>query len=212
MKQISTNCFKVDKPNYIALTEGFSVNGSQYKQSIWCDVEQKLFPMLLTMQKSKVRKDYPLNKNCKSFDKTQDFSTFNDLYRPTNFQYKYIAEFVNQYFIENKKNFWEIICNNGLFDIWSPEAPLNRFANCKSPVFKFRIILLRVYEIENPISYTEINRDLRLTDRFLNYSKLNVKIKRAVIGDEQFLQLKNKLDKSINDYRTDTIRPKRIRI
>ncbi len=201
MINISSNCFKVDKPNYVALTEGFSVNGNRFNQSIWCDVEVKPFPMLLTIQKCKARKSYVLNSNCKSYDLTRYFTAFNDFSRPI--EYKYIAEYVNQYHIENDMRLWETICNNGLFDIWDPIAPFRRFDTCKSHPSSFRIILIRVYEIEIPIHTSIINRDLRLTDRIFDYSKLSVTTKRPIISDTDFQVLKEKLENSIYNFRTD---------
>jgi len=186
--KISPNCFKIDKPNFTALTKGFVKNGTRIHQAIWCDVKKKQYPALFTVQKSKARHDYPLSKIG---------DEFNDGIRPK--EYKYIAELVEEYFITNKIELWEKLCNNGLFDIWEPQALFNRFKNTKADASQYRIALLRVYEIEEVFVQNDIISTSFL-DRINDLNKLIVTAKKPVIDDNTFSKIKELLENSIAEF------------
>ena len=111
---------------------------------------------------------------------------------------KYIVDFEAEYFIHNKIELWNIICNNGLFDIWLPEAPFKRFDDSKSNASKYRIVLLRIFEIEEEFYESDIKHDSSRIDTIKENSKLEVTIKQPIIDDLTFTKIKNLLETSIN--------------
>lgn len=186
-KTIETTCFKIDKPNAKALILGFDKNGKSIHQSIYCGVKKRHFPMLITYNKSPSR--FPLSKfgNGLNNDNRQ-------------LKIKYIVDFVEEYFIQNKIELWNIICNNGLFDIWLPEAPYKLFNDSKSNASKYRIVLLRIFEIEEEFYESDIIHTSARIDQIKEKSKLEVTIKRPIIEDLTFTKTKNLLENSINSY------------
>jgi len=186
-KTIETTCFKFDKPNAKALILGFDKNGTSIHQSIYCDVRKRHYPMLITYNKSPSR--FPLSK------------LGNDLNNDNRqLKMKYIVDFVAEYFIHNKIELWNIICNNGLFDIWLPEAPFKRFNISTSDAASYRIVLLRIYEIEEEFYESDITHASARIDQIKEKSILEVTIKRPIIDDLTFNKTKNLLENSINSY------------
>jgi len=179
--RINSDCFKIDKPNYVMLTTG--------QQAIWCDVKNKPFPMLITIQQEPVRRDLPLSPKG---------SPHNDRKRPEN--YNFIAELIETYYIKNDINLWNNLCFTNLFGIWKPEAPFNRFANCKSNPYDYRIVLLRVSEIFELFPANIIEPASKMLSR-INYNyDTNVTIKKPVINNIDFSNLKTNLEKIIKPY------------
>lgn len=81
--------------------------------------------------------------------------------RPNNFvtPYKYIATLPGpkfEYFIKNGMELWKKLCTDMLFGVWDPFAPYNRFADSNKPKSKFRIQLLRIYEIDQPLLFVPV--------------------------------------------------------
>ena len=192
--EIDRICFKLDKPNAKALIEGFLKDGKVIHQAIYCFVQKKKFPMLITLNRTKTR--FPLSKIGEKL---------NDDTSPI--KYKYVAEVVKEYlfreyFIENKIELWTEICNNGLFDIWEPIAPYNRFKQAKTDPSKFRIGLIRIYEIEEEFFESDISFK---SDRFdlikeRSNANLHVTIKKPLIDDITFNKIKELLEETLKKF------------
>ena len=183
---ISLDCFKIDKTNAKAMIDGFIKDGKLINQAIYCDVEKKRFPKLITLNKGQSK--YSMSKIGR------------DLH-PNSFKLplKYIAVLDSQYFIRNNNKLWETICSNGLFDVWLPESPYKRFDNCGSYPSDYRIILLRVYEIHEAFRDDEI---IMKGARVHHVTRENrfVTIKRPVVSEKEFSAIKSLLKSSIKDY------------
>jgi hypothetical protein len=193
---LSENCFKIDGINASGMTEGFEKNGERFYTSIWCDVRLKPFPMLITLHKR------PTHYKTSSLVREINLKDY---------KHKYIAVYDSQYPIKDDERLWDTICHNGLFDIWEPESPHKRFNPpiCYSPPEKFRIVLLRIWEIEEEIKeeqiiYTGGN------GRFAKMPSgcLKVTLKRPIVKDEKFEEIRNLLKSSIGNYQNQPIREK----
>ncbi|MCK9412083.1 MAG: endonuclease NucS [Prolixibacteraceae bacterium] len=186
---IKEKCFKLHRSNAKAFINGFEKDGKLIHQTIYCEMLNKNFPMLITYYKHPAK--FPLSKI--GYDLNYDSSPL---------RIKYIADFVEEYFIENKIELWNTLCNNGLFDIWLPEAPYARFKDAKGDPSKYRIVLLRIYEIEEEFHASDIREANVRTDMIKDRSKLQVTIKKPVVDDTTFYNIKNLLEESINSYRS----------
>jgi hypothetical protein len=180
--EIATRCFKIDRPNAFAMISGYYKNGRLNRQAIWCAVTAPPFPMLITLQRSptpfRVSEVYRLGN-------VEEFSM----------PYKYIACLDSEYPIKNDIGLWQKVCTNGLFDIWDPIAPYSRFADCKSDPSRFRIQLLRVYEIAEEFDKADVVPLSSRVDKLT--TKRTVTIKEPVISDEEFLRIKSLLKESV---------------
>jgi hypothetical protein len=189
-------CFKIDGINAAGMIEGFEKNGERINTSIWCDVQRRPFPKLITLHKGQT--------HYKSSSLVREINL-------EDYKHKYIAVYDSHYFIKDDERLWDTICHNGLFDIWKPEAPHTRFADpkiCKSSPSKFRIVLLRIWEIEEEIKkekiiyYGKYGRFAKTSD------SLRVTLKRLIIDDKKFEEIKNLLKDSIENYQNQPIRGK----
>ena len=113
--------------------------------------------------------------------------------------HSYIAVLDSDYFIKNDINLWEEVCSNGLFDIWNPISPYNRFSDCGSDSSKFRVNLLRIYEINEVFSDEDIYPVTRRIDHLIPENR-KVTIKKPVIHDSEFKQTKRKLISSVDKF------------
>jgi len=181
---LNRRCFKIDKTNAKAMIEGFIKNNRLIHQAIYCDVVKKPFPMLITLNRGPTK--FEMSRIGLALD-PESFSI----------PYSYVAFLKEEYFIKNEMSLWEEICKNGLFDVWVPDAPYKRFQDCNSDPSKFRIILLRIYEINEEFSKDDIRS---VSDRIDHISSHNlmVTIKKAVISDGEFLEIKDLLERSIS--------------
>ncbi len=201
--EISNQCFKVDKPNYIAMTAGIYLKDeniitnvgfpseNKVRQAIWCNINNFGYPKLIVCQKE-VNERQPLNRRF----------TWLDNGLPT-LPYSHIAFLDHEYFIgenwDNRK-MWSEICTNGLFNIWKPIAPRNRFDVDVHFSF-YRIQLLRVYKIEENFNVDKIllgsysNAHIKNVD-----TKISVNIIEPVIPDDKFLKIKNLLELTLNKF------------
>jgi len=50
--EFEKRCFKIDKPNALAMIGGFRDHGEIRHQSIWVDVAKKPFPILITLNRA----------------------------------------------------------------------------------------------------------------------------------------------------------------
>lgn len=185
---LNRDCFKICKNNAKAMIEGFEKNGKLIHQCIYCEVKNKQFPKLITLNKGNTR--FTLSEIGKQLD-----AGFYSI------PYKYIASLEKEYFINYNSKIWEKICNNGLFDIWEPEAPHNRFGESELNSNQFRILLLRIYEIEEEFNKSEV-REGGARHHIITRNNLNVTIKRPIISDEEFNRIKELLEESIKEYQT----------
>ncbi len=192
--RLNKNCLKIDKPNAIAMINGFQKDGKLIHQSIWLAVKDRPKPPeppeLLTFNRSRTQFSPSLSRIGKGLKAEENFAI----------PFKYIAKLDEQYFVRNEMTLWEEICSNGLFDIWDPEGPYKRFKNAKSDKKKFRIQLLRIYNIDYEFHKNEIEPANNRLDRLIQPSR-EANEGDAVIPDGDFFKLKDKLERSIVPYR-----------
>ena len=188
MTTLDKRCFKVDRPNAWAMTIGFVKNNNQHHfQSMWLDVTRKPFPMLMTYNRSNT--PFELSKIGGRMDLEN-----------INLDFKYIVTLSKEYFVKNDIKLWEETCSNGLFDIWNPAAPYSRFEDCKTHPSKFRIQLLRVYEIKEKIKSTFIEHKSSRVDHIIGEGNRRVQIKKPIMTDDQFQQYRQLLEETVSNY------------
>ncbi len=178
--KLDKRCFKIDRINASAMISGYEKNGKIIHQAIYLEVKRNPFPMLLSFFKKPPRFDLsPTGKkiNIDSFS----------------ISHKYIAVLDSEYFIENDIRLWEILCNNGLFDIWQAEAPYKRFLNAKTNASQYRILLLRIYEIENEFKQDEVVVTSNHRVDHITKDNREITIKKPVINDKEFQRIKSLL-------------------
>lgn len=184
--EIDRRCFKIDRPNAYAMINGYKKNGKINRQSIWCAVADYPFPMLITLNRK------PTKYKVSEFYRHRNLEEFS-------IPYRYIAYLDSEYFIRNDLRLWQSICCNGLFDIWDPTAPYSRFDKSDSHPSKYRIQLLRIFEINEEFHKSNI---IFSSDRIdhLNTAKRTVTIKQPVINDEEFLIIKSLIKESVSEF------------
>jgi hypothetical protein len=184
--EVDRRCFKIDRPNAMAMISGFFKDGKLHRQSIWLDVTTKPFPMLISLNRRPTR--FHLSELGGHLD-PEEFSI----------PYRYIAILDSEYHIKNDMRLWEKICSNGLFDIWDPFSPYRRFSESKSDPSRFRIQLLRIYEINEEFQPNQI---VPVSDRVdhLIASRRTITIKDPVIPDQEFFSIKVLLEKSVGGF------------
>jgi hypothetical protein len=174
------------------MVKGFRHDGIIRHTSIWVDVKnkEKRFPALISLNRSPTK--FKLSDLGKRLD-TKDFRL----------PYKYVATFASEFIIKNDINLWNIICGNGLFDIWNPQAPYNRLDKCKSSPSQFRIFLLRLYEIDHEFKDSDVSHDGDRIDHLVVDNK-KVNLEKPVLSDLEFGEIKSLLEKSVIPYYTNT--------
>jgi len=111
-----------------------------------------------------------------------------------NLQAKYVAVLDTVFYIkENDKKIWEILCNNGIYDIWDPIAPYRRLGSSKEPM----ILLLRIFEVDYDFSNEIIKEGWPYCDAV---KQRIVKIVKPIIANIDFGQIMAMIRESINDY------------
>lgn len=183
---LERKCFKIDRPNAKAMIQGFVKNGRRCRQSIWLSVRDLPSPALITYQRA--RTPYQLSGLGEKMN-AEEFTA----------PLKYVAILAAEFFIRNDIQLWTTLCSNGLFDIWHPNAPHSRFAAAKSKPAKFRIQLLRILEIEQEYSSSQIDHASSRIDR-IRSSSLEVSVRRTLLTDSEFFRLTKLLEKSVNNY------------
>ena len=182
-------CFKIDKANAKAMIEGVTTDdGSLIRQSIWLDVKSKHFPMLVSTNKSPSRFNRLLS--------ASGISLQPEDYEP---RLKYVADLDSEYFVRNEMGLWDILCKNGLFNIWTPEAPYLRFAQAKVDSDKFRICLLRLYEIDREFVADDVIPVTNRIDHLKSTRKKVITI-RPMISESDFGRLRNLLIHSVTPF------------
>lgn len=187
--ELKRSCFKIDQPNAKAMIEGFRDKDGKYvRQSIWLDVESKQFPMLVTLNRTRTKFRTKLS-DCGTNLYSDDYSI----------KHKFIVHLDSVYFVRNDMSLWMDVCSNGLFNIWKPEAPFSRFEDSESDGAKYRIFLLRLYEIYGEFKQHEVKPAGKRIDH-LESANRNVAIKRAILSDEEFRKTKKLLEDSVRMY------------
>jgi len=118
-------------------------------------------------------------------------------------QLKYMAVLEKKFHINSNLPLWEKICNNGLFNIWDPVAPLNNLKNKTDQM----ILLLRIFEID-----CDFSKFIRYDSHYDIVPKVPLNIIRPIIpqnkedhfakdytGAEYFDDIVKKLHKSIGE-------------
>jgi hypothetical protein len=146
---------KVERQNAWAMIEGFRKKDEHFFVSIFTahlraksiQRDFKQYPKLITLIK-KPKPYYPLNEDIVN---QPEFSKYRHKYR-------YIAVLDRIFHITNKNSTWNELCNNGIFDIWSPSAPYNSLIDQDTGLEKEdpMILLLRIFEIENGFNEIDI--------------------------------------------------------
>jgi 5-methylcytosine-specific restriction protein A len=187
--KIDKRCFKIDKPNALAMIGGFGAVGHIRHQTIWVDVMKKPFPMLITLNRSPTH--FQLSERGRSLHPDKYLMPL-----------RYIAELDSEYFVRNDMELWKTICTNGLFNIWDPIAPYNRLAESRTDPSRFRIQLLRIYEIKEDFSSDDIVAVSSRIDHLVAPNP-EVTIKNPVVNEEEFHHIKTLLIESVSKYRFD---------
>lgn len=138
---INNVTLKVEKENFIALTEGFTKSDKKYYSSIFTAHRDatsiqnnfRQSPKLLTPKRRNPRSEYPLS------DIGLNLRTHRD------FELKYLAILDTVFHIENNMSIWNRLCTEGIFDLWNPKAPFNNLDGKEDP----QILLLRIFEISD---------------------------------------------------------------
>lgn len=187
--ELQRHCFKIDRPNAKAMIEGFrDKDGRLVHQSIWLDVKNKQFPMLVTLNRTPTKFRSDLS-DCGKNLNSDNYSI----------KHKFIVHLDSVYFVRNDMSLWKDVCSNGLFNIWEPEAPFSRFENSEGDEANYRICLVRLYEVYEEFKQQEIVAATKRIDHLESPSR-NVTIKRAISSDEEFRRTRKLLDDSVRTY------------
>lgn len=109
---------------------------------------------------------------------------------------KFIAFVDEQIKINISKELFDNICKKGFFQIWNPEGPMKYFAGKQEGY----IILFRVYELENPIDESLLEKGRSGRNYYYGLSKdASYKIKKPVLDDDKYLAMKQELIRIINN-------------
>lgn len=211
---LNEECFKIDRVNGWSMIEGIIKNDKSINQAIYCVTNQSIWG----------------DKKCRLI--TYDDTIPYEKYLSTDFgipmrdkhkkdpKLKYIAVTDTLYEIKLDEKLWDILCYNGLFDIWQPKAPMERYNDYfkrkyENEKFQKRqfakkdlnkefflgIALIRLYEIEgNGFSRFDFYKRNEFDfaphlDTTYGKSVLNVIINRPVICKNEFIGIKNELEK-----------------
>ncbi|MCD4676107.1 MAG: hypothetical protein K8S18_08955 [Desulfobacula sp.] len=152
--ELSQNTFKVDRLNFLALTDGMEKNNEIIKTAIYVtdgkafskighDFKKK--PRLLTIFKSENTQS-----NSKKFTPSVLGKNLLEKYKGrtiSSFEYAVVLSTIFE--IKNKIGVWEKLCTNGIFDIWDDKGgPYKRLEKANNP----KILLMRIYKINKSFS------------------------------------------------------------
>ncbi len=186
---INSHALKVEKQNAKAMIDGFRKNNNRYYVTIFCahkkaksiENDFKKRPKILTAtRRSRPNKEYPLspigeNLNANNYD----------------IPAKYIAVLDRIFHIDNDIKIWEELCNNGVFDIWEPQAPFN---NLDGKIDQM-ILLLRIFQID-----CDLTKQIERGTYFDKITEQNVKIVRPIIHNNEFEDIINKVKDAVSPY------------
>ncbi|MCX5827287.1 MAG: hypothetical protein NTV58_04705 [Deltaproteobacteria bacterium] len=186
--KLDKRCFKIDKTNAKVMIVGYQKDGAINRQSIWCAVQDYPFPMLITLNRTRTK--FPMS--------SVGERLFSDHY---SIPYKYIATLDSEYFIRNDMGLWDVVCHNGLFDVWKPNAPYMRFDDSSSPRSKYRIQLIRIWQIREEFRQDEIKYASDRIDHLISWTN-PVTPEKPVINEEDFRNIKLSLIDSVQKFIT----------
>jgi len=193
-QKLKQECFKIDRVNGWAMLDGFDKNSKKIKQAIYCISNRAIWAdrnfRLLTYSDDIPYENF-LSPSI-GIPLKNKYSQNPDL--------RYIAITDTLYEIKLDINLWKTLCSNDIFDIWMPQAPIQRFEDylkkhINQPTFFLAIALIRIYEIEGA-GYTSYDLHQGYGDfaPYLEKDKLNVRIRKPVICKDKFLDIKSKLE------------------
>jgi predicted RNA binding protein YcfA (HicA-like mRNA interferase family) len=186
--ELVQRCLKIDKPSAAAMITGFRKSGEVVRQSIWCAVADRPFPALITFNRTPSRFDLS-TVGC-GLDADHQV-----------FPLSYAAVLDSQYFIRNDRTLWQVLCSNGLFDIWNPAAAFCRFEESGSDPARYRIQLLRVYALDRQFRPDEVRAASSRVDHLVATTR-TAKPVRPVIAEPEFVRLKSLLKDSVSRFLT----------
>jgi hypothetical protein len=189
---INPKTLKVETENAQAMVEGFWKNDQLHYVSIFAANERswslkpkkhRTRPKLLSTKKDKPRTEFPLSK-------------IGEILQKSNYQHtaKYLVILDTIYHIENNIELWKLLCTNGIFDIWKPEAPFNMVKVGTDPM----ILLLRIYQIDD--DFTD-----ELADKTFYHAvePRRVDILEPILSNDAFRKLKEGLTSSLHEWLLD---------
>ena len=205
MEKVELNqySFVIDRANAKAMIEGFSKEGKNMHQCIYCYQKYNFMnkTKLITLSQNNT---YRAHLSSIGVNLNADNYTINK---------KFVARYVDSLPIKWDSNIWEIICHNGLFDIWKPSGPYERYRD-SSPKNHHRdiVLFLRVYEIAEEFLEDEllVKQHGKGNERghFINRENRVVTLVRPVISDEEFEQIRLILMQSTREYSQTRYEPK----
>ncbi len=151
--KLNHQTLKVEKQNAKALIEGFLKKSepkrcyssifTAHLRAVSLQRDFRCVPKLLTTFRAGPRAIYPLSYIGESLH-AEGYATSGT----------HIAILDRIFHIENNMKIWENLCNNGIFDIWEPEAPYNSLREKDGLRDKIdpMILLLRIFEIDKDFS------------------------------------------------------------
>jgi hypothetical protein len=200
---LSKFTLKVEKENAYAWINGFKKDDGHHYTTIYTADEKaksltgnfEKHPKLITLFKGKPRGGFTLSKWGRQL--------MVDNWSPP---LQHIAVLHSVFEIKNCSEIWDILCHNGVFDIWEPEAPLRRLGGSQTSR-KSIILLLRIFRIKEDLT-EEVEKD---DDK--GYKKGNphfdylrgrvghmVHLDKPIIWDEDFDRIRTTLKESVEEY------------
>ena len=120
-QKLKQECFKIDRVNGWAMLDGFDKNSKKIKQAIYCISNRAIWAdrnfRLLTYSDDIPYENF-LSPSI-GIPLKNKYSQNPDL--------RYIAITDTLYEIKLDINLWKTLCSNDIFDIWMPQAPIQRF-------------------------------------------------------------------------------------
>jgi hypothetical protein len=189
---VNSLSLKVERENAKAMIEGYYKDNVKYYVSMFVALKEawslkgnfRENPKLITTQRTERDPKYPLsiwgeNMNAQYYD----------------IPATYLAILDRIFHIDNNKEVWEILCNNGVFDIWKPIAPWNRLNSRKAEPRYPMILLIRIFNIDYDFSkeLIEETHSHAVKQRIVN-------IMTPVIPNPEFAQITEKISDSIKSY------------
>lgn len=187
---VNSMTLKVERENAKAMFEGYMKNGVRHFVTIFVANGESSWslrgyfrknPKLITAIKN--RRNY--------FHPSQIGISLNaEIYQ---FRINRIAILDRIFHIHNDMQVWETLCNNGVFDIWTPTAPEMRvqIGHLDEPM----ILLLRLAKIDYDFT------DELVDDRYFHsVPQRKVTIISPLIANEQFRSITELIRTSIHNY------------
>lgn len=166
-----------ERVNVFAMTKG--ANYLKYNYEVMLCKKKKLpqRPYLLDVKKSN-----------SSFSLSQKGRDYQNFIKDESFKLKYVA-FIDSYIkIKVKDSLFKNLYKNELFSTWIPNAPIEYFKG----IDEGYIIIFRVYELKNEIDEKLLEKGRSGRNSFFGLSEsVNLNIKKPVLDDLVFLELKN---------------------